>query len=105
MWRRWPKPSGTVAGASAERRSGVFVNIRQGSFARFAGREGIDDAVLCDAAERAVNGLVDAGPGGGVIKQRIARPGQGRSGGVRALVLYRLGERAFFVHGFAKSAR
>ena len=74
-------------------------------FARFAGREGIVDARLCEAAERAAKGLIDADLGGGVIKQRIARPGQGRSGGVRALVLYRLGERAFFVHGFAKSAR
>ena len=74
-------------------------------FARFAGREGIVDAKLCEAVERAAKGLVDADLGGGVIKQRIARPGQGRSGGVRALVLFRRGERAFFVHGFAKSAR
>ena len=63
------------------------------------------DAKLCEAVERAAKGLVDADLGGGVIKQRIARPGQGRSGGVRALVLFRRGERAFFVHGFAKSAR
>ena len=74
-------------------------------FARFAGREGIGDAALCAAMERAGKGLVDADLGGGVIKQRIARPGQGRSGGVRALMLLRRGELAVFVYGFAKSDR
>lgn len=74
-------------------------------FTRFAKREGIGDAVLCDAIWRAGRGQVDADLGGGVIKQRVARPGQGKSGGVRALVLFRRGELAFFVHGFAKSDR
>ena len=74
-------------------------------FARFASREGIPDASLCDAAERAGRGQIDADLGGGVIKQRIARQGQGRSGGFRAIVLFRRGERSFFVYGFAKSAR
>ena len=39
---------------------------------------------------RAEHGLVDADPGGGVIKQRVARPGQGRSGGYRLLIVSRL---------------
>ena len=74
-------------------------------FARFASREGISDDALCDAVARAARGLVDADLGGGVIKQRIARRGQGRSGGFRAIVVFRRGNRAFFVYGFAKSAR
>ena len=74
-------------------------------FARFAHREGIADEALCDAVERAARGLVDADLGGGVIKQRIARRGRGRSGGFRTIVVFRRGERAFFVHGFAKSDR
>ncbi len=74
-------------------------------FARFAHREGIADEALCDAVERAARGLVDADLGGGIIKQRIARRGQGRSGGFRTIVVFRRGERAFFVHGFAKSDR
>ncbi len=49
--------------------------------------------------------MVDADLGGGVIKQRIARPGQGRARGLRSIVLFRRGEQAFFVHGFAKSRR
>ena len=55
--------------------------------------------------ERAARGLVDADLGGGVIKQRIARRGRGRSGGFRTIVVFRRGELAFFVHGFAKSDR
>jgi len=49
--------------------------------------------------------LIDADLGGGVIKQRVARSGGGKSGGARALILYKKGERAYFVHGFAKNDR
>ena len=75
------------------------------AFARFANREGLEDAALCEAVGRAKRGLVDADLGGGVIKQRIARQGGGRSGGFRTIVLFRRGETAFFVYGFAKSDR
>ena len=75
------------------------------AFARFADREGLEDAALCEAVRRAGSGLIDADLGGGVIKQRIARKGGGRSGGFRTLVLFRRGALAFFVHGFAKSDR
>lgn len=74
-------------------------------FARFARRERIGNHMLCDAAARIAKGLVDADLGSGVIKQRVARMGGGRSGGYRAIVLIRRGELAFFVHGFAKKSR
>ena len=75
------------------------------AFARFANREGLEDAALCKAVRRAENGLVDADLGSGVIKQRVARKGGGRSGGFRVIVLFRRSELAFFVYGFAKSVR
>jgi len=74
-------------------------------FARFADHEGIHDDALCEAIQRADRGLVDADLGSGVIKQRIARKGQGKSGGFRSIVLFRQGERSFFVYGFAKKDR
>jgi hypothetical protein len=74
-------------------------------FARFARREGISDADLRDAVRRAERGLVDADLGGGVLKQRIARPHAGKRGGFRSIVIFRTGKRAIFVYGFAKSAR
>lgn len=54
---------------------------------------------------RAGRGLVDADLGGGLIKQRVARPGQGRSGGYRTVIAYRHGDRAMFLLGFAKHTR
>jgi hypothetical protein len=74
-------------------------------FQRFARKEGISDSDLLDAVERAARGQIDADLGGEVIKQRIARRGQGRSKGYRTIVVLRRGERAFFVYGFAKSER
>src|SRR5882672_8396591 len=74
-------------------------------FQRFARKEGIADAVLREAVVRAEKGQIDADLGGEVIKQRIARPGQGRSKGYRTIILFRRGAKAFFVYGFSKSKR
>jgi hypothetical protein len=74
-------------------------------FARFARKAGLADKALLKAITDAEQGLVDADLGGGVLKQRVAREGGGKSGGFRTIILFRLGERAFFVHGFAKSER
>lgn len=74
-------------------------------FVRYVRQERISDHGLCDAIERAERGLVDADLGGGVIKQRVARTGQGRSGGYRMLIAYRSGNRAVFMYGIAKSDR
>ena len=72
-------------------------------FARFARKARITDAVLCSAIADATRGLIDADLGGGVVKQRVARQGAGKSGGFRTIILFRIHDRAFFVHGFAKN--
>ena len=72
-------------------------------FARFARREGIPNSRLKEAIDRAERGLIDADLGGGLIKQRVARPREGRSGGFRMIVVYRTRKRAVFVYGFAKN--
>lgn len=41
--------------------------------------------------------------GGGVIKQRIARSGKGKSGGYRTIIFFRQGDRAVFVYGISKN--
>lgn len=87
-----------------------FVSTGQGvtrifkgkSFERFVSANDIEDQDLVEAIERAENGLIDADLGAGLIKQRLARGGQGKSGGFRAVIFIRLGERAVFIHGFAK---
>ena len=74
-------------------------------FMRFQRKEGIADAALIEAIRLAESGLVDADLGGGLIKQRIARLGQGKRGGYRTLIAFRQKDRAFFVFGFAKNQR
>ena len=73
------------------------------SFRRFQRREGITDKALSEAISRAEKGLVDASLGGGLIKQHVARPGKGKSGGYRTIIAYREATRAVFLLGFAKS--
>ena len=74
-------------------------------FAKFAAKEKISDASLVDAVRRAESGLIDADLGSGLVKQRIARLGGGKSGGYRSILVFRSGERAIFVFAFAKSAK
>lgn len=74
-------------------------------FSRFAAKEGVSDRALCDAVARAERGLVDADLAGPLIKQRIARRGQGKARGYRAVLVHQKNELAVFVHGFPKSAR
>jgi hypothetical protein len=57
------------------------------------------------SSHAAGQGLVDADLGGGIIKQRVAGPGGGRSGGYRVLIAYRAKHRAVFLYGFAKRER
>lgn len=72
-------------------------------FVRFAKKEKISTDLLLEAVERAEKGLIDADLGGGVIKQRIARPGAGKSKGYRSILIYKKANKAFFVFGFSKS--
>jgi hypothetical protein len=74
-------------------------------FAKFARKELITNAKLCAAVRNAERGIIDADYGGGVIKQRIARTNEGKSGGYRSIIFFRKGERVFFVYGFAKNAQ
>ena len=57
---------------------------------------------MCEAIHRARRDLIDADLGGGIIRQRIAHKDGGRFGGFRTIMLFRRGELAFIVYGFAK---
>jgi len=65
---------------------------------RFARRFDIGEADLWFA----VNGGYDADLGGGVFKFRLARRGEGTSGGARAIVAMRAGLRIVLMFGFEK---
>lgn len=74
-------------------------------FERFALKQGMTDDILKQAINNVEQGLIDANLGGGVIKQRVAKQGQGKSSGFRTIILYRITDKAFFVYGFEKSSR
>jgi len=74
-------------------------------FARFADKEGISDNELREVVGQIEAGQADADLGGDVYKMRLARPGEGKSGGYRVIVLFKSGERTFFAFGFAKSVQ
>jgi hypothetical protein len=72
-------------------------------FSRFADKNGITDDDLKDIVKALEQGQIDAGLGGGVYKQRLARSGGGKSGGYRAILYYKSEFRVYFAFGFAKS--
>ena len=74
-------------------------------FDRWARKEGLTTPSLCAAVREMEAGLYDADLGGGLVKKRIARPGQGKSGGFRTLVATNRGDRWVFVFGFPKNER
>ena len=75
------------------------------AFSKWAAKEGLEDESLRAAVDEMERGLIDADLGGHVVKKRVALPGRGKSGGVRTLLAYKIGNKAFFVYGFAKNAR
>jgi hypothetical protein len=74
-------------------------------FARFARKAGLTDRALLQAASAVIRGECDADLGGSLFKQRVARSGEGKSGGFRTILVFRDGSHVFFVHGFAKSKK
>ena len=67
-------------------------------FARFARRLHLSDEALWAA----ILSPPDADLGGGLYKFRVARPGEGKSGGGRALVALKAGQRAVLMFGWEK---
>ena len=74
-------------------------------FIKFAKKERISDSQLCKLIKEIEKGLIDVDYGGGVIKQRLGRANQGKSGGYRCIILYRYKDLAFLVYGFPKNER
>jgi hypothetical protein len=74
-------------------------------FARWANKQGLTSPSLCAAVREMTEGLYDADLGNGLLKKRIARPGQGKRSGFRTLVATNKGNRWIFLFGFPKNER
>lgn len=74
-------------------------------FSRWARKQGLSAKALFAAVAEIQQGLYEADLGGGLVKKRVARPGQGKSGGFRTLIATNRGDRWVFVFGFPKNVR
>lgn len=74
-------------------------------FQRWAKDISLDDQNLVDAIEEMENGLFEASLGGGIYKKRMGIGNRGKSGGIRTIVAFKMNDKAFFVHGFAKNEK
>lgn len=74
-------------------------------FDRWAQKQGLTAPSLCAAVREMMAGLYDADLGGGLLKKRIARAGEGKRGGFRTLVATNKGTRWVFMFGFPKNER
>ena len=74
-------------------------------FSKWAAQEGLTDNVLRQAVAEMERGLSGANLGGQVFKKRVALRGRGKSSGLRTLLAYRIGSKAFFIYGFAKNVK
>lgn len=72
-------------------------------FNKWADKEDLTDRDLSSAVKEMASGLIDADLGGHVMKKRVALQGQGKSGGARTLLAFKVGDKAFFMYGFAKN--
>jgi hypothetical protein len=72
-------------------------------FNKWADKEGLTDEALVVAVTEMEDGLIDADLGGHVYKKRAAIEGQGKSGGLRTILAFKVGNKSFFMFGFAKN--
>lgn len=75
------------------------------AFNKWASKEGVSDIALLMAIDEMERGLIDADLGAHIFKKRVGLRAKGKSGGVRTLLAYQRGDKAFFVYGFAKNVR
>jgi len=74
-------------------------------FSKWISSQNIAPTGLFEAIEEVESGHFDANLGGHLYKKRIRFDGQGKSGSGRTIICYKKGNRAIFIHGFAKNEK
>jgi len=74
-------------------------------FSKWALSQNIASNGLFEAIEEVQSGNFNANLGGHLYKKRIRFEGQGKSSSGRTIVCYKKGDRAIFIHGFAKNEK
>ena len=74
-------------------------------FSKWASKQNILGNGLVTALAELKAGNFEANLGGHIYKKRIRFEGQGKSGSGRTIICYKKGDRAIFIHGFAKNEK
>jgi len=74
-------------------------------FAKWAKKQKIPKKDLSNALDDLQKGNYEACLGGFLYKKRIRFQGKGKSGSGRSIIVYKKGDRAIFIHGFAKNEK
>lgn len=82
-----------------------MIKLMTRQFSKWASKQEIPKNELANALEEVRTGKCEANLGGHVYKKRIRFGGQGKSGSGRTIICYKRGDRAIFIHGFAKNEK
>lgn len=74
-------------------------------FTKWAGKEGFTDSDLSVAIKEIAKGLIDADLGGHVLKKRVGHEGQGKRGGLRTLIAFKVDDKAFLYSASLKISK
>ena len=74
-------------------------------FHRWARKVGLSDGALLATVAEMERGLAGDALGGFVFKKRVALPGGGKRGSTRTIVVYKRGDKVFFMFGYEKNVR
>ncbi len=74
-------------------------------FAKWAKKQRISEENLANTLKELQKGNYEASLGGYLYKKRIRLQGKGKSGSGRSIIVYKKGDRAIFIHGFAKNEK
>jgi len=80
-------------------------NLMTKHFSKWAAKQNISKNELHKALEEIRAAKFEANLGGHVYKKRIRFKGRGKSGSGRTIVCYKRGDKAIYVHGFAKNEK
>jgi len=75
------------------------------TFAKWASKQQLLDEALKGALDEIEKGKYEASLGGHLYKKRVRFIGKGKRGSARMIICYKKGDRAIFIHGFAKNEK
>jgi len=78
-------------------------NLKTKWFSKWANKNKLSDKKLLEGISNIDSGFSTSNLGSNIYKVRIARKGEGKSGGFRTILVYNKNDRAVFLYGFSKN--